>query len=465
MPDLTASQSSLMNISIMLLTAAVVNISWLVDISKLYPGAHWSDVDVEAHKPFVAKVLEKYNRHKLESKTNSSGRQHRRVGSRRDESSKLSASIGSTYNSLLKENPDTVEEDAIKRAMELSMLDFAIVHHIPTERHYTNVSNNQSTNEKEEDPYKVLRITAEASSVEVKAAYRQRALETHPDKGGKPGEFAAVARAYRIILNSSNKPGLDNIQSQDSFDRDGVVIGLKSTAHWDEELKEHRNLVRELYTSSGEDIDAHITRQSAVLERLGLHAKDAGSKGVNSIKNSCFYLSLSCSYLSGIGALEAWDVEHGDFVEDDREKAMLREADARLIMDTALSLKRTIEAAVLSAHPEWAAQGMVGEEVQAFSDFLVYTLESQTIISDWAVVIFDTCSGFVDVYKGKGYADEVNREDTSAANTITLQYLSGHYQPLFPSSKSSRPSLKRILSALDESGVFFVVTDGAAKPK
>ena len=146
------------------------------------------------------------------------------------------------------------------------------------------------------------------------------------------------------------------------------MIGLKSTAHWDSELKEHRNLVRELYTNHGNDVDVHIRNQALVLEKLGLRAKDAGSQSFNErkerINNSCFYLSLSCSYLSGIGALEDWDAHVEHRAAFDHDSAMLQETDATLILDTSLSLKRTIEAAVLSAHPEWAAQGMVGEEVQ-----------------------------------------------------------------------------------------------------
>jgi hypothetical protein len=380
---------------------AVVNISWLVDIHKLNPGQHWSEVDIEAHKPFVMNVLEKYNKHALERNQPGSKSQHKSTDSRRDSKSRLSASIGSTYNSLLSENPDSLEADAIKRAMELSMLDFAIVHHIPTERKYTNASDgNQRTKRNEENPYEVLRINADASREEIKRAFRQRALETHPDKGGepflycfgllsivlkskltaipcsvvhsgKPGEFEAVARAYRLILNATNKTGLEINPSEDSSDKDGLVVGLKSTAHWDSELKEHRNLVRELYTNHGHDMNEHIQRQALVIEKLGLVAKDAGSQTINEkaerINNSCFYLSLSCSYLSGIGALEVWDTQQvGNDYEDESllMAPSLLEADATLILDTALSLKRTIEAAVLSAHPEWVAQGMVGEEVQ-----------------------------------------------------------------------------------------------------
>lgn len=162
-----------------------MNISWLVDVhKKLNPGQHWSEVDVEAHKPFVLNVLEKYNTHALE-KNQPNTNHHRRTESRRDSSSRLSASIGSTYNSLMGENPDSIEADAIRRAMELSMLDFAIVRHTQTERKYTNANSKKQIIRKDEDPYEILRIRQDASHDEIKKAYRQRALETHPDKGGK----------------------------------------------------------------------------------------------------------------------------------------------------------------------------------------------------------------------------------------------------------------------------------------
>lgn len=133
-------------------------------------------------------VLEKYNKRALERNQPSIKHQHRSIYSRRDSQSTLSASIGSTYTSLLDENPDSIEADAIKRAMELSMLDFAIVHHIPNERKYTNASSDQKGKRKDEDPYQVLRIQPDACHDDIKKAYRQRALETHPDKGGNSTE-------------------------------------------------------------------------------------------------------------------------------------------------------------------------------------------------------------------------------------------------------------------------------------
>ncbi len=46
------------------------------------------------------------------------------------------------------------------------------------------------------DPYALLGVPPEASLVEVKAAFRRRALELHPDHGGDTASFIALKRAY-----------------------------------------------------------------------------------------------------------------------------------------------------------------------------------------------------------------------------------------------------------------------------
>jgi len=526
----------------------VVTKAWLDVVSMLQPGQHWCEVDATVYMPEVIAALRKASRNFTPLDTFETGgmgicdgatsvssaggvlgrnghrSSHSAEGSdgtrtdsstthqssRRDRATQLGASISATFSSLRDENPDLEQEIMLKRAIELSMLDFAIVHktHNTTQASVRKIA--------QQAPHELLGVPERDGPYppdELRAAYKKRALETHPDKGGRPGDFEAVARAYRQLLNPAKSEENDTlVPGAASAER-----ALKSTAHWDSELKEHRDLVRELYQNHGEDVDANVSRQNAALESLGLRPLDAGTKNVNEkneeIRNSCFYLSLAAGYLGGIGALTAFgmdededdDEEEGsenestDVVMGNPEKDLLRQADDALIMETALMLKRAIEAAVVSAHPEWAARGMVGEEVQAFSDFLVYVLESaQTIVSEWAVVVFDTCSGFVDVYQGKFYegtakdggdegkdekddgeekvtkeedkngddGDEERRRGSSAhaaAYTITLRYVPGHYQPLVSvTSKSTRPTLKQITSVLDKEGVMYVVTDGAA---
>lgn len=411
----------------------------------------------------------------------------------RDASADLGASIGETYRYLASERPEMLEEDAVRRAIELSMLDCALVLRgggsrvgegtagavVDSGKPYGARGDRSSAEE-------VLRVPPGASLEEIRAAYRRRARETHPDKGGESGEFEAVARAYRSLLDAPMRDGGSRASSRHLLpldasrsDESSAVLAITDTAHWDNELREHKTLVRELFEAHGADIGAVLSRQEAALRRMGLAAKDAGSRGRNEkdevILNSCFYISLAASYLSGIGVLASRAYTSGDGGgalraggdddegATDREEEALRRADEALMLDSALQLKRIIEAAVVSAHPEWAAEGLVGEEVQAFSDFLVYVLDSPTLVSEWAVAIFDSASGFVDVYKGKNFPED--DEEWAKINTLTIRYEPGHYQPILPTgfgSSKRRPALGEMLEVLNNENVIYVVTDGSA---
>lgn len=52
----------------------------------------------------------------------------------------------------------------------------------------------------------ILGTTAHATEAELKAAFRKRALETHPDHGGDPGAFRSVVRAYTEARRRIRKP-------------------------------------------------------------------------------------------------------------------------------------------------------------------------------------------------------------------------------------------------------------------
>ena len=48
--------------------------------------------------------------------------------------------------------------------------------------------------------WSILGLSPGAPASEVKRAYKQRALETHPDQGGDPEAFRRVQRAYERLL-------------------------------------------------------------------------------------------------------------------------------------------------------------------------------------------------------------------------------------------------------------------------
>lgn len=53
------------------------------------------------------------------------------------------------------------------------------------------------------DDLMLLGLLPTASAIEVKAAYRRRALELHPDRGGDQAAFAALAAAYKRLSQSA----------------------------------------------------------------------------------------------------------------------------------------------------------------------------------------------------------------------------------------------------------------------
>lgn len=60
------------------------------------------------------------------------------------------------------------------------------------------------------DFYLILQVKREASSDEIRAAYRRRALELHPDKSGKGGEaFIELQEAYSVLGNPAQREVYD----------------------------------------------------------------------------------------------------------------------------------------------------------------------------------------------------------------------------------------------------------------
>jgi hypothetical protein len=50
------------------------------------------------------------------------------------------------------------------------------------------------------DPYALLEVAPTATIDDVKAAFRKKALEHHPDRGGTADAFMAIKRAYDAIV-------------------------------------------------------------------------------------------------------------------------------------------------------------------------------------------------------------------------------------------------------------------------
>jgi molecular chaperone DnaJ len=77
------------------------------------------------------------------------------------------------------------------------------------------------------DYYEVLGLTKTATPDEIKKAYRKKALEHHPDKGGDETVFKEIAEAYEVLSDKEKRANYDRFgfekprqaPSQNPFDR------------------------------------------------------------------------------------------------------------------------------------------------------------------------------------------------------------------------------------------------------
>ena len=61
-----------------------------------------------------------------------------------------------------------------------------------------------------ENFYQILDVPETASQDEIKKAYRKKAVESHPDKGGNEEVFKKISEAYDVLGNEDKRRNYDN---------------------------------------------------------------------------------------------------------------------------------------------------------------------------------------------------------------------------------------------------------------
>lgn len=80
--------------------------------------------------------------------------------------------------------------------------------------------------EEDKDYYEVLRVDSEATTEEIKTAYKQLALQFHPDKNSDPqatARFQDISEAYSVLSNPEKRAiydehGTEGLQGFDMED-------------------------------------------------------------------------------------------------------------------------------------------------------------------------------------------------------------------------------------------------------
>ena len=126
-------------------------------------------------------------------------------------------------------------------------------------------------------------------------------------------------------------------------------------------------------------------RLQTLLDFLGMKRLDVGStnlsEGGSLLSNQCFYLAIARSWLAS--------ADNGS---------------GMLVRDSALQLKREIEACVFCARGD---AGELGDEAEAYTDYLSCVVQGQSpasasAITDLAIAIFASSLGGIEAYVGKG---------------------------------------------------------------
>lgn len=65
------------------------------------------------------------------------------------------------------------------------------------------------------DYYQILGINKSASAEEIKSAYKKKAMQHHPDKGGDAETFKRINEAYQILSDQNKKQNYDHFGTPD----------------------------------------------------------------------------------------------------------------------------------------------------------------------------------------------------------------------------------------------------------
>jgi hypothetical protein len=252
-----------------------------------------------------------------------------------------------------------------------------------------------------------------------------------------------VVQSERMLITDCNGTVVDDWPSSD----EGFPLRVRyrratAAASTQEQvnLREHEQLVQDIYTSQGVNVVSLQARARNLLRSLGLRTLDVGARNVdergNYIYNQCFYLSLSRG-LQG------------------------HHAPRRQTQTLALQLKRSIEAAVIAERPHWTRE--VGEEAQAFADFLPIAMRKSSrrnLLSELAVCIIDSSSGHAEMYLGPMYK-QLSDPRTQQRNFVLLWYTPGHYQCVVNDDQQGSKVMmayKHFTDVLVSQGVQFIET-------
>lgn len=98
--------------------------------------------------------------------------------------------------------------------------------------------------------YELLGVPADATAAQIKAAYRKKAQEHHPDKGGDEEVFVAIKRAYETLLDAERREHYDQygveMPTDDTLIKAKGLLSSLFQSVMNQPLTEHHNVLEEI---------------------------------------------------------------------------------------------------------------------------------------------------------------------------------------------------------------------------
>jgi curved DNA-binding protein CbpA len=92
------------------------------------------------------------------------------------------------------------------------------------------------------DLYKEMGLPKDASTQEIKQAYRTLCHKHHPDKGGNEDKFNDVAKAYAVLSNPDKRTRYDNGESPDAINDNVANLNAELSKLFFEIIAKHPNV-------------------------------------------------------------------------------------------------------------------------------------------------------------------------------------------------------------------------------
>jgi len=121
-------------------------------------------------------------------------------------------------------------------------------------------------------PFALLGITPASNADEIRAAYKKRCLETHPDKGGDPEEFRRVQKAYQDV-NRTQKSSVTVLPKPRDRSRSPPRFNVKTIFSHTERLtkaKRREKHEEDVHNAFGSFTTARAENKSEVPARPGV---------------------------------------------------------------------------------------------------------------------------------------------------------------------------------------------------